>query len=350
MKAFKILAILVVSVSLFACASAPLKDQFSAPHPVEAEKRNVEKIVAFGFLMPKALLVEKPAGATAQWELRGDASDKEIKGTAFFSGRDPLGNEILTAQVENVSLSTLTSATFLILDQARTRCVSLVSGQWEFFDEKKFSSDPGYRKAMLARKGSNLASIESTWAAYCKKHWLPAIVIMKPQEVKLGTAEWQAYKREMENSMSEFYKLRSGEVRMGTTPLDEFKREATENPGLTWWQRFRKNFVINIPLIPLPPVLLISLAESTIGASVGATMFKDPSGYYWDTPVKRGDMSAEITEIKYADETIATEHWKMQLYLQYVLGTLLENGMVKKADLDRVSREVAQFLKNNFHD
>jgi hypothetical protein len=350
MKELKILVILVFSIGLFACASAPLKDQFSVPHPVEMEKRNVTNFIAFGFPMPRVLLIEKPAGAVAQWELRGDSAGREIKGTAYFSGRDPLlGNEMLTAQVENISLAELASALFVLLDQSRTRCLSLVSGQWEFFDEKKFSGDPAYRRNILARKGSNLAAIRSAWEAYCKKYWLPMDLIAKPQEVKVGSAEWQAYKREMENSMTELYKLRSGEIRMGTTPLAEFKREATENPGLTWWQRFRKNFVINIPLVPLPPVLLIGLAESTMGAAIGATAFRDPSGYYWDTPIKRGDMAGEFVEFKSADEAISTEHWKMRLYLQYVLGTLLENGMVKKSDLDRVSREVAEYLRNHFH-
>jgi hypothetical protein len=348
MKALRILFVLAVSVGLFACASAPLKDQFSILHPIEMEKRNVINFIAFGFPMPKALLVEKPAGAVAQWEFRGDYSGKEIKGTAYFSGRDPLGNEILTAQVENISLTELASASFVLLDQSRTRCFNLVLGQWEFFDEKKFSGDPAYRKSILSRKGNNLAAIKSDWETYCKKYWLPMDLIAKPQEVKVGSAEWQAYKKEIERSMPEFYKLRSGEIRLGTTPLEDFKREATENPGLTWWQRFQKNFVVNIPLVPLPPVLLIGLAESTAGAALGATIFRDPSGYFWDTPIKRGDMASEIVEFKSADETIAAEHWKVRLYLQYVLGTLLENGMVKKSDLDRTSREVAEHLRNNF--
>jgi len=335
-------------VLLAGCASAPAKNQFSVQHPVELEKAGVTRIATFGFILPKDLIVEKPSGNTCQWPIIGDNSGTLIEGIAYFVGYDNYANELVTARVENASASQVNSGRFVLLDRAGRRAFDFITGKYGEVDQKKLRSDSGYRISIMSKFGHSPTELGAYWQSYAKKFWVKADGASGVDEIQVGSPSWDEYKKEMEFSFPEMYKLGNGEIRIGAMGYDDYSREAARNPGITWWQRFRRDLKIGIPLVPEPISAGLGVAVPAAFAAYGATANKDPNGYYLDAQVSRKEVSDQMNEVKSTAQASVAENAKKVRYYELVIGTLVESGYVSKENLAKTMKAVGKHLEENY--
>lgn len=245
-------------------------DTVSIAHPYEQEKRGVKAITSFEIIISPSLLVE---GAFGVWPDVSRKSDGTLLyGKAIIAPvKDSSGSLLLpmTPACEVIA-RVFYEASLEELETARSLAFNR-DGGWAYnhagydlpsvfmpdgvkrdegvlyYDPKQFDEDEEYQKKFFETYGTTLKEHR----IIRQRNFTEQELIAKEDifEVKVGTPEWEAYKKMLLSAFTRVYKMPGGEYRIGFLVGDDFREAATEIPDSKAALRLFKQFGLPLGLI-----------------------------------------------------------------------------------------------------
>jgi len=289
MKALKFLVVLAM-VMAAGCASSQghlpkhaltdPADMVSIPHPVEIEKTGIKFITTFQCVMDLGLWVEV-VNAGGVWPFLAMTPDgKILNGYNYMSGINYWGDFMLQF-ISHYSREELNGSKILYFNRDAGFAYHL-NGKQVPYNPKKFENDNEYRKKFFNEFGTTLSELNSFWIEYFENKGLdPPSDLSSVLEIRIGSPEWEGFKKKTAKVMKYNYKMADGQIRAGFLPLEQFRLMATEIPGFNGSQRFIKR--AKVPLFALPFTgagMLIMAGANIVGDAVAAGVNDDWTSSY----------------------------------------------------------------------
>jgi hypothetical protein len=276
----------------------------SIPHPAEAERNGIKEITYFTTIMEPGLLTEA-VGNGGVWPSLGKVKnqDKLLKGYAYLADLGKYGDFTLN-HVYNFPEILLSQAKFIYLNRDGGTAYRLdgLMIPVDQYDPEKFDKNTEYRNEIFEKFGMTFKELDNIWRNYivsnecsflegeglffdkaCAKKVAEDLAdASMVVEIKVGSSEWEDYKKYLSRIMTHNHKMPDGEIRMSNLDLNEFRKDAVMNNGSDYGKRFLKNSTIPISMligITAGPVGLLA-ASNVAGDALNAGIDTSLKGHY----------------------------------------------------------------------
>ncbi|MDP2737036.1 MAG: hypothetical protein Q8O59_04645 [bacterium] len=260
----------------------------SIPHPVEIQKAGIEAFTSFTIDMPPDLFTE--VNKDGVWQIDGYDSEtgkRVVVGYGYWAGLNHAGDPLIQCYIAKRRVE-LENLRFLIYSRDAI-CAYQFDGEEAkevlseqeikdgkkplAYDAQKFDEDASYKKEFIAKFGQTLDKA------------------IRVDEIIVGSPEWEKYCVEVNARFPEKYKMANGEIRIGSSSLDEFRWNAVQEPGFDGMSRFVDKLGIPLYFAPFasvayPVILGSSLAVTAIQANADS-----PQGLFGIAEITRRDMA-----------------------------------------------------------
>ncbi|MEA3272530.1 MAG: hypothetical protein U9P90_02575 [Patescibacteria group bacterium] len=305
-KIFLLAGIIIgVSIVLTGCASNPNKylpktvltkpeNAVSVPHPIEIEREKIRAITKFIAIMDPGLWTEVVYGGGVWPALAQDNNGKISRGYGFLTGVNFFGDFLIQFILSGTETKSRESR-IIYLNRDNGWAYTLLGQEIKEYDPKKFDKDKKFQKKIFD-KGTTLSEIESFWKNYSKDKGIPNEY--RVQGIKVGSQEWDNYKKEIKSNLKYNYKMPGGQIRCGYLPLKNFRQIASEMPGFSGAERWLEK--AKLPLISLPFTgigLLYLVGTSIVSDAVTAGIDDSWSGFYGRATVIRYELAPLFRQI-----------------------------------------------------
>lgn len=269
----------------------------SVPNGVEVEKNGDQYVTVFPIIADPGFFVEIITKKTADGYASGGVwpvlsrGSKIIRGYAFLSDLNWWGDFILQV----VMVGKKSDLGEIICLNRDGGWVYDLKGQEFEYDPKKFDEDLPYQKEIFEKDGMSLAGMETFWRDYSQKRGIEVDSKYSfAEEIQVGSERWGSFKTELAARLGNNYKMPNGEIRSGYFPLEDFRREASQNNGATSGQKFLRNAYIPVAIDPFSAGIGVvsALLNGTVAASSGSL-----EGFYARAECLRKDLKLQFRQI-----------------------------------------------------
>lgn len=262
--------IVVILVSFFGCATSPNRQvssyaftqpeqAVSVPAPVQMAKNGVKYVTVFTAILDAGVWGVEGVNGAGVWPALALQNGNIHRGYVFVTDLNWWGDFVLQGCVEGQISDP--NAKIIYLNRDGGWVYDLTSKESNYIPAK-FSKDKSYEAQIFTSAGSTLADLDRFWLVYSEKRGTPIESGMKfSKDIRVGTPEWDEFKKNLIQRMSYAYQMPGGEIREGFMSIEDFRREAAKNYGLTAGQRFRKQLRIPAGVDPI-----------SVGAGVAGTI------------------------------------------------------------------------------
>ena len=296
MKAF---AVLLFAVLLAGCATAPGRQvsnfaytkpeqAVSIPAPTQMSQDGVKSVTIFTAILDAGVWGTEGVNGAGVWPVLALENGEVYRGYVFVTDLNWWGDFILEACIAG-HISAQAKILYLNRDGG---WVYDLTGKEVDYIPKKFDEDKSYQAQIFASAGTTLSELDSFWRMYSEKRGVAVKTgAVFYREIAVGSSEWEAYKVSLSERMAHKYQMPDGKTRESFMPLEDFRKAASQNYGLTPGQRFRKG--LNIPVAIDP----ISAGAGVAGAILNGVLAANTTswtGFYARADALRKDLKPQF--------------------------------------------------------
>lgn len=269
----------------------------SVDHPDQMAKET-DRITTFPVVFHPFLNVECYDGYQGVWPVVAHKKGEPLKQGFAYINKEYSQNPFGFAIMEAVFLGAKSGMEdYRISLFNRDGVVWMISPFGEIFsesdgyDSEKLEEESKYRQEAFQAFGMSFSEIEARWKTMFQKEGIAVEKIV--QEIKIGSPEWQEFRKRLLANFSEGYEMPNGEIRAGHFKTEDFRRVASQNPEISGWQRFFAG--LRIPVVSSPEAVAFGTASSLVNSGIQEVMpGEEWHGHTANSSCKRKDLARQF--------------------------------------------------------